>query len=320
MSLLTLLGALVVLVPVCYLYTVSVVAARFPTLQNKRICLLIAHPDDEAMFFAPTVLALTRPETGNHVKILCLSSGNAAGLGETRKRELVKSAMTLGLRQEDDVFVVESPDFPDSMTAEWDSRAIAALLTSAFAPAANGAKTKKTTTTTTTTEGPPAATIDVLLTFDGHGVSGHPNHVALYRGARRFVAALVQGRPGWQPPVALYTLTTVPLLRKYTSLGDVLPTLVAWALRSWGGGGTAKTKGVKGQQQPGALLFLADLNPRASAGGVATAWKAMTTAHRSQMVWFRYGWITLSRYMAMNDLRLEGGFGPADLQPAARKP
>jgi N-acetylglucosaminylphosphatidylinositol deacetylase len=47
----------------------------FPTLYNKRICLLIAHPDDEAMFFAPTLLALTRPELGNHVKILCLSSG-----------------------------------------------------------------------------------------------------------------------------------------------------------------------------------------------------------------------------------------------------
>lgn len=47
----------------------------FPRLQNKRICLLIAHPDDEAMFFAPTVLALTRPELGNHLKILCLSTG-----------------------------------------------------------------------------------------------------------------------------------------------------------------------------------------------------------------------------------------------------
>src|SRR3954454_1304079 len=48
---------------------------QFPTLRNKRICLLIAHPDDEAMFFAPTVLALTDPSLGNHVKILCLSSG-----------------------------------------------------------------------------------------------------------------------------------------------------------------------------------------------------------------------------------------------------
>ena len=48
---------------------------QFPQLRGKRICLLIAHPDDEAMFFAPTVLALTKAELGNHVKILCLSSG-----------------------------------------------------------------------------------------------------------------------------------------------------------------------------------------------------------------------------------------------------
>ncbi|KAM3561918.1 hypothetical protein ARSEF4850_003008, partial [Beauveria asiatica] len=105
---LLLLASAAVLVPVLYLYTVSIVQTRFPTLQNKRICLLIAHPDDEAMFFAPTVLALTRPETGNHVKILCLSSGNAEGLGETRKKELVKSGMTLGLRDEEDVFVVDN--------------------------------------------------------------------------------------------------------------------------------------------------------------------------------------------------------------------
>jgi LmbE family N-acetylglucosaminyl deacetylase len=54
---------------------VGVTRSRFPKLRNKRICLLIAHPDDEAMFFAPTVLALTAPSLGNHVKILCLSSG-----------------------------------------------------------------------------------------------------------------------------------------------------------------------------------------------------------------------------------------------------
>ena len=50
---------------------------NFPRLHNKRICLLIAHPDDEAMFFAPTVLALTKPELGNHLKILCLSTGTS---------------------------------------------------------------------------------------------------------------------------------------------------------------------------------------------------------------------------------------------------
>ncbi|KAJ2988818.1 hypothetical protein NUW58_g3783 [Xylaria curta] len=102
-------AVLLVGLPLLYTYTASTARARFPTLHKKKICLLIAHPDDEAMFFAPTMLALTRPETGNHVKILCLSTGNADGLGETRKRELVKSAMLLGLRREDDVFVVDSP-------------------------------------------------------------------------------------------------------------------------------------------------------------------------------------------------------------------
>lgn len=67
--------AVPIVVITCWLYTVSVARSKFPKLRNKRICLLIAHPDDEAMFFAPTVLALTNPELGNHVKILCLSSG-----------------------------------------------------------------------------------------------------------------------------------------------------------------------------------------------------------------------------------------------------
>ena len=62
-----------------WLYTAQI-SKSFPTLQGKRICLLIAHPDDEAMFFAPTILALTRPELGNHLKILCLSSGTSLAL------------------------------------------------------------------------------------------------------------------------------------------------------------------------------------------------------------------------------------------------
>ena len=83
------------------------------------------------MFFAPTVLALAGKETGNHVKILCLSSGtltgyvgarecyetsrlmcflgDADGLGSIRRKELSKSALHLGLRTEEDVYVVEDP-------------------------------------------------------------------------------------------------------------------------------------------------------------------------------------------------------------------
>jgi N-acetylglucosaminylphosphatidylinositol deacetylase len=38
-----------------------------------------------------------------------LETGDADGLGETRKKELIKSGITLGLRKEDDVFIIESP-------------------------------------------------------------------------------------------------------------------------------------------------------------------------------------------------------------------
>ena len=57
-----------------WIYT-AWLSQSFPTLQGKRIALLIAHPDDEAMFFAPALLSLSRPELANHIKILCLTSG-----------------------------------------------------------------------------------------------------------------------------------------------------------------------------------------------------------------------------------------------------
>src|ERR1700761_6318356 len=105
-----------------WLYT-AYMSHTFPTLTGKRIVLLIAHPDDEAMFFAPTVLALTKPELQNDFRILCLSTGknvttrpfsqeltaitgNADGLGDVRKTELVKSALHLGVRSEAHVEVI----------------------------------------------------------------------------------------------------------------------------------------------------------------------------------------------------------------------
>ena len=67
--------AIPIVLTTLWLYTAHMTRASFPQLRNKRICLLIAHPDDEAMFFAPTLLALTDEEAGNHVKVLCLSNG-----------------------------------------------------------------------------------------------------------------------------------------------------------------------------------------------------------------------------------------------------
>ncbi|KDN71747.1 putative GlcNAc-PI de-N-acetylase [Colletotrichum sublineola] len=325
------LGALLaVAAPALYIYLVPLLTPRLPTLQNKRICLLIAHPDDEAMFFAPTVLALTRPDTGNHVKILCLSSGDADGLGETRKKELVKSGMKLGLQQEQDVFVIESPDFQDSMTKTWDKNKIASLLGRAFAPQLARQRAAGEA---------PRTNIDVLITFDSAGVSSHPNHISLYHGARAFVSAL-SADPRWPSPVVdLYTLTSVPVARKYSSFLDAIPTLLSWATTPGSNPPKPPKKQKKTEDEnededednsddeeeeeeeeedddyhPTALVFLSELGAE---GGWATAWSAMTTAHKSQMVWFRYGWITLSRYMVLNDLRLESvGVGEDDAKEA----
>ena len=62
---------------------------RFPLIierpiSNKdklNVLFVTAHPDDECMFFSPTLHALSkRPNVG--VTLLCLSSGNHDGLGE----------------------------------------------------------------------------------------------------------------------------------------------------------------------------------------------------------------------------------------------
>lgn len=168
------------------------------------------------------------------------------------------------------------------MTKTWDEKEIAKLLSSAFAPQL--AKQRD--------DAKPTANIDVLLTFDQHGVSSHPNHISLYHGARAFVSTLMRGKSGWTSPVDLYTLTSVNIVRKYMAFLDVFTTMGAWAI------------GVnhKDQAHPGGLLFM---NQLVGEGALPTAWSAMTTAHKSQMVWFRYLWIGFSRYMVINDLRLE---------------
>ncbi|KAF2873744.1 putative deacetylase LmbE-like domain-containing protein [Massariosphaeria phaeospora] len=266
-----------VLVAVLWLYT-SQLTRSFPTLQGKRILLLIAHPDDEAMFFAPTLLALTRAELRNHVKILCLSSGDADGLGETRKKELVKSGLQLGLRSADDVHIVEDKNFPDSMAVTWHPRLISNLLTAVFAPNMAALSSKEA----------PQTTIDAIITFDADGISSHPNHKSLYTGAHAFLKALMHRHSGWECPIKLYTLTTTSIFRKYIGILDAPATIVG-----------AMTRRKELGSFPAPLMFVT------SPVGYRTAQKAMTTAHESQMRWFRWGWISLSRYMVLNDLRKE---------------
>ncbi|RMY02106.1 hypothetical protein D0867_10912 [Hortaea werneckii] len=266
-----------VLILVLWLFT-AYMSQSFPTLQGKRIVFLIAHPDDEAMFFAPVLQWLSKPELGNQVLILCLSSGNADGLGHLRKDELAKSAVLLGVKTSEHVVVVEDEKLPDSMETKWDPKLIASILTRYFAP-------KMTSTPSSTA---PLANIDAIVTFDTGGVSGHPNHISLFHGASLFLRNLMQRHAGWESPVKLYTLTSVNMFRKYSSILDSVMTIITCIWR---------TK--ERSEFPTPLLVVS------GPSGVRKAQKAMTTAHESQMRWFRWGWIGVSRYMVVNDLKRE---------------
>jgi N-acetylglucosaminylphosphatidylinositol deacetylase len=72
----------------------------------KRCLLVTAHPDDECMFFSPAILHLNSLNV--KVYIFCLSRGNYDGLGDTREKELFKSAAVLGI-PENRVQVLEDP-------------------------------------------------------------------------------------------------------------------------------------------------------------------------------------------------------------------
>jgi N-acetylglucosaminylphosphatidylinositol deacetylase len=165
------------------------------------------------------------------------------------------------------------------MTASWDPKLISSLLAHAFAPKMKSAATNQG----------PEATIDILITFDQHGVSSHPNHIALHHGARHFLSSIMKFHPGYRCPVTLYTLRSTSLPRKYSSILDAIFTVLQTLTRR---------KDLK-KDPPAPLLFVS------SPAGYTTAQSAMTKAHKSQMRWFRWGWITLSRYMVINDLRLE---------------
>jgi hypothetical protein len=104
-----LLGALCFLLSIIYKpYEINPDALFQQTMSPPRVLLLTAHPDDECFFFAPTILALRRSSLSPQTFSLCLSTGNADGMGERRKGELEHSLDILGV-DEDKRWIIEHP-------------------------------------------------------------------------------------------------------------------------------------------------------------------------------------------------------------------
>ncbi|XP_032776462.2 probable N-acetylglucosaminyl-phosphatidylinositol de-N-acetylase [Daphnia magna] len=168
----------------------------------SNVLFVIAHPDDECMFFGPSITAMVQPSLSNSssrrkqakdVYILCLSDGNANGLGEARREELKKSCKILGLA-DSNVLIHNGPVFfEDSQNSVWDSKAVADTLHLYI---------KK-------------LNIDSIITFDKDGISGHLNHKSIYHGVLQLMKNSKR-----RVAVRVFILETVSVFRKYLGFID----------------------------------------------------------------------------------------------------
>ena len=92
-----LLTLLAVVISVSIGLQATLAGLDWPGKLPNAVLVLTAHPDDEVMFFAPTILALTA--LGVQVFGLCLSIGNADALGAIRTTELIDSYRALGISE-----------------------------------------------------------------------------------------------------------------------------------------------------------------------------------------------------------------------------
>ncbi|WVQ65220.1 uncharacterized protein L199_003393 [Kwoniella botswanensis] len=185
-----LLTSLIPLLGLLFPYFSTQPIARFSTYipsahdGHPKALILTAHPDDEVMFFSPTILSLV--SEGWTVSGLCLSTGNSSGLGVIRTEELYGSYQVLGVERKN-VKVIDHRDLQDSLTAHWDPHLISDILLDHL-------------------NDHPA---DLTVTFDEIGITHHPNHISLSQ-----ALALLQTHT--QPSPKIIHLKSPGVIPKFT--------------------------------------------------------------------------------------------------------
>lgn len=167
----------------------------------KKTLLVVAHPDDEAMFFVPTLRSL------RNVSILCLSTGNYDGLGKVRELEMEACARIF--ESVHNVRVLEDPLLQDGPNELWPAKHIATIVQ----------ETVKSTG------------CEQIITFDSGGVSGHKNHIDTYHGVLQSITSS-GGGVGIPTSIPVWTLSSPNLLRKFQGIIDVLWTMLLQSCKS----------------------------------------------------------------------------------------
>ncbi|XP_048559981.1 probable N-acetylglucosaminyl-phosphatidylinositol de-N-acetylase isoform X2 [Triticum urartu] len=158
--------------------------------RSRNVLLVLAHPDDESMFFTPTILFLE--SKGHKLHVLCMSLGNADGFGDTRKEELYNACATLKIPAEQ-VAVLDHQKLQDGFHEEWDHGLLAEL----------------------TMEQIQLWDIDTIVTFDSYGVSGHPNHRDVHHGICKLL------HENQQENIEAWELVSLNMFRKYSGAVEI---------------------------------------------------------------------------------------------------
>ena len=232
---------------------------------------VIAHPDDESMFFLPTICSLqcvrsnSRELPLQQVWLVCLSNGNYNGLGTTREIELNRAGGYLGL---DRIMIVHHDELQDSPTQRWPKHVVARVL-------------EEMCLLLTTTDSDSDYNLR-LYTFDEKGVSGHINHVDTYLGVKYFL----QNRDHTEKVhvQGFQLMTNDNLLTKYFPL-------VHWVVFLCTLLGIGKKAPTSIQQSTRYTLYQPWIN-----------WKCMAY-HASQFVWYRRLFVVFSCYTYENQWR-----------------
>ena len=157
--------------------------------------IVTAHPDDECMFFAPTILSISKSHP-HSVFVVCLSNGNFYGSGVQRESEFSASLDILGISKENRI-LIDEPSLQDGPSNNWDYTVITDIVLKLV-------ETKQ---------------IRNILTFDDYGVSGHRNHCDIAK-------ALYSSRSKLSHVNILF-LESISIFRKYLGIFDLLYALLS---------------------------------------------------------------------------------------------
>jgi N-acetylglucosaminylphosphatidylinositol deacetylase len=95
-------------------------------IKEQKALLVIAHPDDEVMFFGPLLNEFQRSKS-SEISILCLSTGNFDGIGKARVEELFLCGANFGIPKER-ITIVDHFLLQDGMENNWSLELIETLV------------------------------------------------------------------------------------------------------------------------------------------------------------------------------------------------